>query len=39
MVKYMMQIRNMEIRKIIVEQQDHIVRKQGAAVAALVYLK
>ena len=39
MAKYMMQIRNMEIRKIIVEQQDHIVRKQGAAVAALVYLK
>ncbi len=38
MVKYMMQTRNMEIRKIIVEQQDHIVRKQGAAIAALVYL-
>ncbi len=38
MVKYMMQIREKEIRKIIVEQQDHIVKKQGAAVAALVYL-
>ena len=38
MVQYMMQIRNIEIREIIVEQQDYIVKKQGAVVAALVYL-
>jgi hypothetical protein len=34
----MMQIRNMEIREIIVEQQDYMVEEQGAAVAALVYI-
>jgi arginine decarboxylase len=38
MVQYMMQIRNMEIREIIVEQQDYMVEEQGAAVAALVYI-
>jgi arginine decarboxylase len=38
MVQYMMKIRNMEIQEIIVEQQDYRVKKNGAAVAALVYL-
>ncbi len=38
MVKYMMQRRNKEIRKIIIKQQDHVVEKHGAAVAAVVYI-
>lgn len=38
MAKYMMKIRDEEIKEIIVKHETHIVKKQGAAVAALVYL-
>lgn len=38
MVKNMMQIRKKPIQKIIIEYEVHSVKKQGAAVAALVYL-
>lgn len=38
MVKNMMQIRKKPIEKIIIEYKVHNVKKQGAAVAALVYL-
>jgi len=38
MVKYMMQIRGLEINDLIIKCQSHKVKKQGAAVAALVYL-
>ena len=38
MVKYMMQERGLEINDLIIKCQNHRVKKQGAAVSALVYL-
>jgi len=35
----MMQVRGFEIKDIIIKCQEHQVRKQGAAIAALVYLE
>ncbi|HOI72290.1 MAG TPA: arginine decarboxylase, pyruvoyl-dependent [Methanobacterium sp.] len=39
MVNSMMQVRGFEIKDIIIKCQEHQVRKQGAAIAALVYLE
>ncbi|MBI5680147.1 MAG: arginine decarboxylase, pyruvoyl-dependent [Methanobacterium sp.] len=39
MVKEMMKIREMEINKIIVETQSHVVKDEGSVVAAVVYLE
>lgn len=39
MVNNMMQVRGLEIKDIIIKYQEHQVRKQGAAIAALVYLE
>ena len=39
MVKYMMQVRGQEIRKIIIEHENHVVENQGAVIAAVVYLE
>lgn len=39
MVKSMMQIRGLEIKDLIIKCQEHRVEKQGAAVAAVVYLE
>jgi arginine decarboxylase len=39
MVKYMMQVRGKKINELIIECQKHQVKRQGAAIAALVYLK
>lgn len=39
MVNSMMQVRGFEIKDIIIKYQEHQVRKQGAAIAALVYLE
>jgi len=39
MVKEMMKVRNMKIKKIIVEKISHIVQNQGSVVAAVVYLE
>jgi len=40
MVKYMMQVRGLEVKDMIVECQKHRVKKKhGAAVAAVVYLE
>lgn len=38
MVKYMMDVRGKQINKIMVEFDTHKVEKQGAVVAALVYI-
>ena len=38
MVRYMMDIRGLKIKEIIIEGKSHIVKKQGAVVAAVVYL-
>ncbi len=38
MVKYMMEVRNLEINELIVEEINHKVINEGAAVAAVVYL-
>lgn len=38
MVKYMMQVRGLEIKDLIIKCQNHRVKKQGAAISALVYL-
>lgn len=38
MVKYMMQVRRLDINKLIIKCQSHRVKKQGAAIAAVVYL-
>jgi arginine decarboxylase len=38
MVKYMMQVRGLEINDLIIKCQNHRVMKQGAAVSALIYL-
>ena len=39
MVKEMMKIRNIKIKKIIVEKVSHIVQNQGSVVASVVYLE
>jgi arginine decarboxylase len=36
--KYMMEIRGKSIKKIIVEQENHIVKKLGVVIAAIVFL-
>lgn len=38
MVKYMMNIRNLEIKELIVEEISHEVEELGAVVASVVYL-
>lgn len=38
MVRYMMDVRGLKIEEIIIEHESHIVKKQGAVVAAVVYL-
>lgn len=39
MVNSMMQIRGLEIKDIIIKCQEHQVKNQGAAIAAVVYLE
>ncbi|NYB51197.1 MAG: arginine decarboxylase, pyruvoyl-dependent [Methanobacteriaceae archaeon] len=39
MVKYMMQVRGLTTREIIIQYESHKVKKEAVAVAALVYLK
>lgn len=39
MVNSMMHIRGLEINDIIIESQEHQVKNQGAAIAAVVYLE
>jgi arginine decarboxylase len=39
MVKEMMKVRNIKIKKIIVEKISHIVQNQGSVVAAVIYLE
>ena len=39
MVKYMMNVRGLDIKEIIIEDESHIVKKQGAVVAAVVYIE
>jgi len=38
MVKYMMNVRGLEIKEIIIADKSHIVKKEGAVVAAVVYI-
>jgi arginine decarboxylase len=38
MVRYMMDVRGLEIKEIIIADESHIVKKQGAVVAAVVYI-
>jgi len=38
MVKYMMDVRGLDIKEIIIEDKSHIVKKEGAVVAAVVYI-
>jgi arginine decarboxylase len=38
MVRYMMNVRGLNILDIIIEDESHIVKKQGAVVAAVVYV-
>jgi arginine decarboxylase len=38
MVRYMMDVRGLNIKEIIVADKSHIVKKQGAVVAALIYI-
>jgi len=39
MVKYMMDVRSLQINEIIVEETNHTVKNWGSAVAAVVYLE
>ncbi|MBP2045669.1 pyruvoyl-dependent arginine decarboxylase [Methanobacterium aggregans] len=39
MVRYMMDIRGLEIKEILMAHESHRVKKQGAVVASVVYLK
>ena len=39
MVRYMMQVRKLDINKLIIKCQRHRVKNQGAAIAAVVYLE
>jgi len=38
MVRYMMDVRGLNIKEIIVADKSHVVKKQGAVVAALIYI-
>ena len=38
MVRYMMDVRGLKIKEIIIADEHHIVKKQGAVVAAVVYI-
>jgi arginine decarboxylase len=38
MARYMVDVRGMKLKEIIIEGKSHIVKKQGAVVAAVVYL-
>jgi arginine decarboxylase len=38
MVRYMMEVRGLDIKEIIIEDKSHIVKKEGAVVAAVVYI-
>lgn len=38
MLQYMMDIRGLKIKEILMADETHIVKKQGAAVAAVVYI-
>jgi arginine decarboxylase len=38
MARYMIDVRGMKLKEIIIEGTSHIVKKQGAVVAAVVYL-
>jgi arginine decarboxylase len=38
MVKYMMDIRGLKIKEMLMADETHIVKKQGAVVAAVVYV-
>jgi arginine decarboxylase len=38
MVRYMMNVRDLEIKEIIIADKSHIVKKEGAVVAAVVYI-
>ena len=38
MVRYMMDVRGLNIKEIIIADEGHIVKKQGAVVAAVVYI-
>ncbi len=38
MVRYMMDVRGLDIKEIIIADESHIVKKQGAVVAAVVYI-
>jgi arginine decarboxylase len=39
MVKYMMDVRGLKIKEIIIGEESHRVKKQGAVVASVVYLE
>lgn len=39
MVRYMMDVRGLEIKEIIIGNESHRVKKQGAVVASVVYLE
>ena len=39
MVRYMMQVRNLTIREIIIVNESHKVKEEGVALAAVVYLE
>jgi len=39
MVKYMMDVRGLKIKEIVMADENHIVKKHGAVVASVVYLK
>lgn len=39
MVRYMMQVRDLTIREIIIAHESHKVKKEGVALAAVVYLE
>jgi arginine decarboxylase len=39
MVRYMMDVRGLKIKEIIIADEHHIVKKQGAVVASVVYLE
>jgi arginine decarboxylase len=38
MVRYMMDIRGLNINEIMIANESHIVKKQGAVVASVVYI-
>jgi arginine decarboxylase len=38
-LRYMMQVRDLEIREIIIEDESHMVKEQGVVIAAVVFLE